>query len=389
MRGWRGAGARQPNSPAVTTPELVVLDVTPGAAMESQSGLQMKWPRIYGAFARAAETRAAAIVIHPTSNFMGHYLMPHLPAAGVSLLGLNTRYAGNESNLIFERVIQDLGAGVHFLREQGFEHIVLLGNSGGASTVALYQAEAENPTIIDTPAGDPIDIAPGDLAPADGIALFGAHPGRQLVMANWLDASVISEHDPLSADPALDIYHADNGPPFAPDFIARVRAAQRARSERITDRTQSRLRYIRALPDGPSDEAFVVYRTMADPRFLDLTLDANDRPPGSIWGDPKAINYGANNVGRYTTLTSWLSQWSLASRADGPACIARTTVPVLNLEYSADAAAFPSDIRMWSDAIGGGREQYHEIKGATHYLDGRPDLMDRVVGLIADFARAL
>ena len=73
MPGWRGAGARQPNSPAVSTPELVVLDVTPGAAMESQSGLQMKWPRIYGALARAAETRAAAIVIHPTSNFMSHY----------------------------------------------------------------------------------------------------------------------------------------------------------------------------------------------------------------------------------------------------------------------------------------------------------------------------
>jgi len=357
--------------------------------MESQSGLQMKWPRIYGAFARAAEKRVAAIVIHPTSNFMGHYLMPHLPAAGISLLGLNTRYAGNESNLIFERVIQDLGAGVRFLREQGYERIVLLGNSGGASTVAFYQAEAEVPTIIDTPAGDPIELEREDLPPADGIALFGAHPGRHLVMANWLDASVISEHDPLAADPALDIYNTVNGPPFAHEFIARIRAAQHSRSERITKSARSRLRYIRALPGGPSDEAFVVYRTMADPRFLDLTLDANDRPPGTIWGDPKAINYGANNVGRYTTLTSWLSQWSLASRADGPACIARTTVQVLNLEYSADAAAFPSDIRMWSDAIGGGREQYHEIKGATHYLEDRPDLMDQVVSLIAEFSRAL
>ena len=373
----------------MTTPELVVLDVKPGAAMESQSGLQMKWPRIYGAFARAADKRCAAIVIHPTSNFMGHYLMPHLPAAGVSLLALNTRYVGNESNLIFERVIQDLGAGVQFLRGEGYDRVVLLGNSGGASTVAFYQAEAEDPRITDTPAGDPIDIAPGELPPADGIALFGAHPGRQLVMANWLDASVISEHDPLSADPTLDIYDPGNGPPFAPEFVARLRAAQRARSERITDRARSRLRYIRSLAGGPVDEAFIVYRTMADPRFLDLALDANDRPPGTIWGDPKSINHGANNVGRYTTLTSWLSQWSSASRAHGPDCIARTTVPVLNLEYSADAAAFPSDIRMWSDAIDGGRERYHEIKGATHYLEGRSDLMEQVVGLIAEFSRSL
>ncbi len=44
---------------------------------------------------------------------------------------------------------------------------------------------------------------------------------------------------------------------------------------------------------------------------------------------------------------------------------------------------------MWSDAIGGSREQYHEIKGATHYVEDRPDLMNQVVGLIADFACAL
>ena len=34
-------------------------------------------------------------------------------------------------------------------------------------------------------------------------------------------------------------------------------------------------------------------------------------------------------------------------------------------------------------------EQYHEIKGATHYLENRPDLMDQVVNLIAEFARSI
>ena len=345
--------------------ELVVLDVKPGGAMESQSGLMQKWPRIYCALARAQDRKAAAIVVHPTSNFMGHYPMPHLPAAGVSLLALNTRYIGNDSMLLFERVIQDLGAGVKYLRDQGYERIVLLGNSGGASTVSLYQAEAENPTISDTPAGDPIEIEPGDLPPADGIALFGAHPGRGHIMAAWIDASVISEDDPLGADPALDIYNPGHGPPFAPEFVATLRAAQRARVARITARTHARLRYLRGREGGPRDEAFVVYRTMADPRVTDLTLDPNDRPPESIWGEPRSINYGANNVGRFTTLTSWLSQWSPESRADGPACLARTSVPVLNLEFSADSAVFPGDIELWSDAAGS-REDYHRIAKATH-----------------------
>ena len=368
-------------------PELVVLDVKPGAAMESQSGLQMKRPRIYGALARAPDRAVAAIVIHPTSNFMGHYLMPHLPAAGVSLLALNTRYVANDSMLLFERVIQDLGAGVRFLRGEGFRKIVLLGNSGGASTVALYQAEAETLTISDTPAGDPIDIAPDDLPPADGIALFGAHPGRMHIMEAWIDASVIDEADPLSADPALDVYDPAHGPPFSAGFVARVRAAQKARAARITARARARLRHLRARAEGPGDEAFVVYRTMADPRVLDTTLDPNDRPPESIWGDPRAINYGANNVGRFTTLTSWLSQWSAESRADGPRCLARTSVPVLNLEFSADSAVFPGDVRLWSEAAGD-RETYRKIAGATHYMDGQPELLAETVETIASWAKA-
>ena len=373
--------------PTMAGPELVVLDVKPGAAMESQSGLQMKRPRIYGALARAPDAAVAAIVIHPTSNFMGHYLMPHLPAAGVSLLALNTRYVANDSMLLFERVIQDLGAGVRFLRGEGFRKIVLLGNSGGASTVALYQAEAETLTISDTPAGDPIDIAPEDLPPADGVALFGAHPGRMHIMEAWIDASVIDEADPLSADPALDVYDPGHGPPFSAGFVARVRAAQKARAARITARARARLRHLRARAEGPGDEAFVVYRTMADPRVLDTTLDPNDRPPESIWGNPRAINYGANNVGRFTTLTSWLSQWSAESRADGPRCLARTSVPVLNLEFSADSAVFPGDVRLWSEAAGE-RETYRKIAGATHYMDGQPELLAETVETIASWAKA-
>lgn len=369
--------------------ELVTLATKPGGPMESQSGLQQKWPRVYGALARAATKDVAAIVIHPTSNFMGHYLMPHLPKAGVTLLGLNTRYVGNDSVLIFERVIQDLGVGVKFLRAEGYGKVVLLGNSGGASTVSYYQSQAEDLTIHDTPAGDPIEMSPDDLPPADGVALFGAHPGRGYVISSWLDASMIAEDDPQSADPDLDIYNPANGPPFAPEFLAKVRAAQRARYERITARAKARLRFLRARKDGPRDEAFLVYRTMADPRVIDLALDPNDRPPESIWGDPKAINYGANNIGRFTTLTSWLSQWSHETRADGPRCIARTKVPVLNLEYSADAAVFPSEIKMWSDAIGKRREAYHKIPGARHYLDNQPKLLEMVVELISGWARQI
>jgi hypothetical protein len=87
---------------------------------------------------------AAAIVMHPTSNFMGHYLIAPLAHRGVACLGLNSRYAGNDTMLL---VIQDLGAGVEFLRGQGYDKVVLIGNSGCASLSAFYQAQAENLTV--------------------------------------------------------------------------------------------------------------------------------------------------------------------------------------------------------------------------------------------------
>lgn len=368
---------RPPQTGGVTQAELVTIDVAAG-----------RGPRIHGALRRADKRRIAGILIHPTSNFFDHYLMPLLPQAGISTLALNTRYLGDDGHVIFERLIEDLGAGVHYLRNQGFEKIILLGNSGGASTVALYQAEAEDPALTETPAGDPVHLSPDRLPPADGIALFGAHPGRALVLANWLDASLTDEADPLSRDPALDIYDPANGPPFAADFVKRIRARQLARSQSITGWAHARLKIIRAIPGGPRDEAFMVHRTCADPRFLDLSLDPNDRATGMAWGEPERINNGARDVARFTTLTSWLSQWSLQSRAHGPDCIRRTSVPVLTLEFTADTNVLPSDTAMWTEALGD-RQDLHTIKGATHFLADQPHARDEVTALIADWAQKI
>src|SRR6478735_11306463 len=162
----------------MSSAELVSIDVRPGAAMESQSGLQTLRPRIWGAFMRLSGAKIAAIVMHPTSNFMGHYLLGPLAERGIATLGLNSRYLGNDTVLILERAIQDLGAGVKWLRQQGYDRILLIGNSGGGALVSLYQAQAESLTINDTPAGDPVDLYADDLPPAKGIVLGAAHLGR-------------------------------------------------------------------------------------------------------------------------------------------------------------------------------------------------------------------
>jgi pimeloyl-ACP methyl ester carboxylesterase len=368
--------------------EAVNIEVAAGHAQESQSGLQLLNPRIWGAFHRAPG-RVAAIVIHPTSNFMGHYLLEPVARRGVAMLGLNTRYLGSDVSLLLERAIQDLGAGVRWLREQGYERVLLIGNSGGGALVSLYQAQAENLDIMETPAGDPIRLDPRDLHPAEGIFLSAAHRGRAHLMRNWIDPAVIDESDPVSANPDIDMFNPANGPPYSSEFLARYRAAQGERVERLQAWAFARLTQLRSLPGGPTDQAFVIHRTLADPRCLDATIDPNDRAPGTtVWGPPRVQNLAANSMGRFTTLTAFLSQWAPCSRGDGPACLARTTVPVAIAEHTADASTFPSDHEAWAEAAVG-RVRRFELKGGTHYLSGQPALIDQLADEVAAFAHTL
>ena len=168
--------------------ELVALEVPRGSGYDSQSGLNNLFPQVYGRLAaEGCGKRVAFVVIHPTSNFMGHYLIGPMQRRGRAILALNTRYIANDSTLVMERAIQDLGAGVNFLRQRGYERIVLCGNSGGGSLAAFYQAEAEGITVTTTPDGVPFDLRPEQLPPVDGMAMLAAHPGRAATMVEWID----------------------------------------------------------------------------------------------------------------------------------------------------------------------------------------------------------
>jgi pimeloyl-ACP methyl ester carboxylesterase len=377
---------------AATYGRLVAIDVKPGSSSDSQSGLNLLKPTIYGRLAAEGCGRDVAfVVIHPSSNFFGHYLLGPLERRGRAILALNTRFAGNDVTLTMERCIQDLGAGIAFLRAEGYRRIVLLGNSGGGSLAALYQSQAERLTITDTPDGRPIELSKEDLPPVDGLGMCAAHPGRAQVLTDWLDASVTDETDMLAADPALDMYHPKNGPPYDRAWLERYRAAQRARNERITDWALACIRGFDASPDpdGPKDAAFLVFRTAADPRFVDLTLDPSDRKAGTTRGSARASNYGTLHTGRICSLRSWLSQWSVRlSRADGPACLAKTSVPVLSVLYSADTVVFPSQVAQWAKASTGRCKEY-TLKGATHHLIGQPKLVDELADLLCGWAAEL
>ncbi len=213
-------------------------------------------------------------------------------------------------------------------------------------------------------------------------------------MRHWIDPSVFDEADPLSANPDLDMYDPANGPPFSAEFLARFKASQQARLARIDAWVGERLKLLRSqqAPGAARDQVFVIHRTHADPRCLDLSLDPNDREVGSVWGPgaagARAVNYAASQMGRITSLTAFLSQWSPRSRADGPSNLARTSVPVLLHTYTADQSTFPSTRDAWL-AAGGSRIRNLDVKGGNHYLAGQPGLVLQVADEMAAWMLAL
>ena len=85
--------------------------------------------------------------------------MSALAKSGHHVVYLNTRYRGNDSALIMEKCVVDLGACILDLEKRfGYETFVLGGWSGGGSLALYYQEQAENPSVTATPAGDLPDL---------------------------------------------------------------------------------------------------------------------------------------------------------------------------------------------------------------------------------------
>ncbi len=336
---------------------------------------------------RDSQSRTVIIFMHPIGG--GEYLpMPvGLAKAGFHVIYCNSRYPGVDYALIMEKVVVDLGACVRDAKERwNYDKVILGGWSGGGSLSAFYQAQAERPTVTGTPAGDPPDLTKAALMPADGVMFLAAHVSRARTLTEWMDASILDEARPEVRDPDLDLYNPanPNKPPFGNDFIKRYRAAQVQRNQRITSWVKGKLDELRHQNRGAEEFAFVVYGTMADPRFLDPAIDPNDRKPHWCYlGDPQIVNNSPIGLARFCTLRSWLSQWSLDdSNADGERCAARISVPVLVVGNSADDACTPSHTHRLYDAIAHPRKEMAEIKGATHYYIGQPRQLDEAIGVI-------
>jgi pimeloyl-ACP methyl ester carboxylesterase len=333
------------------------------------------------------DAKTVILFSHPVGGGSFLPLVSALARAGRHVIYCNPRYRGNDTALIMEKCVLDLGACIADLKTRfGYEKVVLGGWSGGGSLSLFYQDQAQTPTITHTPAGDEVDIVGAGLQAADGVMLLAAHISRSVTMTEWLDPSILDESRPFERDPGLNIYDpkCPETPPYSEAFVRRFREAQIARNRRITAWAKAQLAELKAAGDPDAERCFVVQGTMSDVRWTDPTQDPSDRRPHTCYlGDPKIVNDGPVGLGRFTTLRSWLSQWSYdESRANGVVNAGRISCPVLVINNTADLACTPSHAQRLFDATASADKSLVHIEGADHYYAERPDLLPRATAAI-------
>lgn len=345
-------------------------------------------------FRRCGE-RAVVCLMHPREVLIAHYLVPDILMAGAAVWVQAPRSPGNDIRLEHEIALHDVAAGLRFLRSEGFTSIILLGNSGGAGLYAFYNEQAclaPDARFATTPAGRPTGLEKAELPLADGMIFVSPHPGQGRLLMNAIDPSVTDEGDPCSVDGSLDPFAPENG--YAPypvgarydaAFVQKYRQAQRDRVARLDERARQlvaeRQHARRRLKEGDasrgtriaaaSTSIMTIWRTDADLRCFDLSLDPSERRFGSLWGrDPFVSNWGAVGFARLCTPESWLSTWSgLSSRAAVERCGPAIEQPMLLIQYTGDNCVFPSDIDAIFGAIRSSDKQRVAVAGDHH---GRP-----------------
>ncbi|MGB4861876.1 MAG: hypothetical protein WBO97_05425 [Tepidiformaceae bacterium] len=376
-----------------------------------------------------SEPKTVFFLMHPRGEFTRHYVVPPLTARGYAVFGQNSRYLNNDTDMVHERLLLDIAAGMRFLKDAGFERIILLGNSGGGSLLGFYQSQASkapNARLSSTPGGEPIDLTNEIMPEGDLYIAVAAHLGEGRFMLNVLDPSVLDEHDPTAVDAAWDMYNPANGYRPFPEpstydraWLAAYRELQYERSRRLDAiarahiaehsyfRTQLRSPGYASLPDEPRGmiarrarlgRYMVIYRTLANPAYLDPSIDPSNRPLGSIFspGDPIIGNYGPGGLARVMTPRAWLSTWSgTSSQADLPDTIEDVTVPTLIVFADGDCDIFPGEQEELLLQSGAADKTLMELQWADHYLypvgeEGRrlADPRERLIEMIVPWVEA-
>lgn len=391
---WRGTWIRFREKPEDAALEAVTLNAHDGAQVRGLYWTPKQNPR----------PKVAVMAAHPRVDFSQHYAFPEFLSAGYACLGANTRSLNNDINCVHEQLVLDLGAYVRWLKEErGIEKVVWLGNSGGGSLGGFYQQQAKAAPaarLALTPAGRRVSLASATLPPFDAMMIVAAHTGQGRIMNEVIDAAVGDEGNPLESDPALDMYDPGNGFRPPPDwteyeaaFLKRYRAAQLARVARLDAIARSLIAHQKEAEAARADAAFgslpfarqraiqqraafqpvmTIYRTMANPNYVDRRLDPSNRGYGCLLSErPDLMNFQLLGFGRVQTPDAWLSTWSgLSSKANLLETAAAITEPTAVVNAGRDRDVYPeAHSKAIFRALAATDKAYFEFPNRLHYFE--------------------
>ena len=346
---------------------------------EGQDNLRERYGGVTGSFVLEGEllkpknddrTNTVGIFMHPTAATTMLPLPLALTGLGMHICVASSRYPNNDTLLNVENLILDLGEFVRHLKlKMGYLRVILFGWSGGGALASLYQSQAENPSRILSSINEKQKRL-SNLLKADMLILVAAHCGRASYLTEALDPTILlcqrstSDPDELKK---FSIY-GDNAvkPPYSKEFLNSYRKLQKERSQRITE-------YAKTLPP---ETPLIIEGTMADPRWMDLTIDPNDRPTAGrcFLGECESANNMPTGLSRFTTAGSWLSQWAEGiSELDALKHLPFTSIPTLIITNSADDGVPASHGKKMFNSVKHDKKQFVEIAKATHYyIKGNP-----------------
>ncbi|WP_334129382.1 alpha/beta hydrolase [Sneathiella sp.] len=386
--------------------------------------------RVRGTFWRPdnnPKPKVVVIAAHPRGDFSEHHAFPGFLKAGYGCMGANMRSINNDSDCLHEKLVLDIAAYMKWLKENGAEKIILLGNSGGGALFSFYQAQAvakPEDRIKFTPGGRPTGLEKADLIPGDAIIYMAAHTGEGKIINEVIDPSVSDEHDPLKVNPEFDMYDPANGfkpapqwVEYSPEFVKKFRDAQIARVQRLDSIAHEWIKeaadaarihgseYFEDLPAEVQrrvlrqeyfEPVMVIYRTMANLHYADKTLDPSPRGYGSIMSPrPDLMNFQRFGFARVMTPHGWLSTWSgLSSNA----CIELTgpsiTIPAVVIHAGKDLEVFPAThSKVNFNTIKSTDKEYWDIPEALHYFepdegDNGNETLNRMLDRLVAWTRA-
>ena len=321
--------------------------------------------------------KTAVILSHPRGDFSVHYACPLLAAAGYAVCGFGTRYMDNDTDCLHEQCIVDVETVVRRdapARRRGRRAARQLGRrlADGAGPRRARRSATAGSAWPPTPARAcscsrsstrrwPTRTTRSRRCPSSTCTTPTTGGGRGRSRARTTTAGWRGTARP-SVDRVARIDADRQG--GAADGRGRRASAATPSTRRPTRRGAS------CGPAAVFTKYLMIYRTLADPAYLDLSIDPDERPLGSLFAfpDPLDANYGRGGLARTMTARGWLSTWSgLSSHAK-----LADTMPQGD---GADAARAPDGRHRDPGVAGQGDRRQRRRRGQDLRRDeGRPAL---------------